>query len=186
MSFSASAKVLAETVGPTDGAVPKAGGAPGVGSLGFAAPSDCRVESAQAAAISPREAADKKRRRDPMDSSAPTIAVYSMFVQQFLSSSNLLETIESEAQKNSREAKEFASLGLNAWNWRPSQTEWSIAECLAHLATSQAAFKPIVSRALERGRWLFHVSSHPAYQPTWMGAWLIRQVSLESLKKRLD
>jgi hypothetical protein len=34
MSFSASAKVEDETSGPTGGAVPNAGGAPGVGSLG--------------------------------------------------------------------------------------------------------------------------------------------------------
>src|SRR5262245_57680232 len=180
MSFSASANVLADTVGPTDGAVPNAGGAPGVGSSCFTAPSDGRVESAQAAANKPREAADKKRRRDPMVSSAPTIAVYSMFVQQFLNSSNLLETIESEAQKNSLDATKFASLDLNAWNWKPSQTEWSIAECLEHLAMSQAAFKPIVTRALERGRNRFHVVSRPTYQPTWMGALLIRHVSPES------
>jgi hypothetical protein len=48
---------------------------------------------------------------------------------------------------------------------------------------SQAAFKPIVNRALERGRERFHVSSHPAYQPTRMGGWLIRHVSPEAAKK---
>jgi hypothetical protein len=95
----------------------------------------------------------------------------------------LLETVEAEAQKNSRDAKEFASLEPNSWNWKPSQTEWSIAECLEHLALSQAAFKPIVSRALERGRERFHVISHPTYRPTWMGSWLIRHVSPESPKK---
>ena len=106
-----------------------------------------------------------------------------MLVQQFLNSSNLLETIESEAQKNSREAKEFTSLSAPSLNWKPSQTEWSIAECLEHLSMSEAAFKPIVIRALERGRGRFRVASPPAYQPTWIGAWLIRHVSPESPKK---
>lgn len=106
-----------------------------------------------------------------------------MFVHQFLNSSDLLKVIESEAQKNSRDAKEFASLSAQSLNWKPSQTQWSIAECLEHLAMSEAAFTPIVSRALERGQSRFRVASPPAYQPTWMGAWLIRYVLPESPKK---
>src|SRR3979411_3556753 len=50
-SFSASAKVDGDTSGPTAGAVPKAGGAPGGKSAGFCA----RLEYAAAAPSAPRD-----------------------------------------------------------------------------------------------------------------------------------
>ena len=104
-------------------------------------------------------------------------------MQQFLNSSNLVKTVEFEAEMNSRNAAEFASLNNAELNWKPSAGEWSIAECLEHLALSEAAFKPIISRAVAHGRDRFPAATVPRYQPTWMGGWLIRHVSPESPKK---
>ena len=106
-----------------------------------------------------------------------------MIVQQFLNASNLLELVESEAQRNSATAKEFASLDQSLLNWKPSSNQWSIAECLEHLAISMAAYKPILNRARTHGRERFPAVSAPPYRPTWMGGWLIRHVSPDSPKK---
>src|SRR5277367_5344819 len=52
MSFSASAKVAAVTSGPTAGAVPKAGGAPGVVVVaGFCASADAAVEASRVSVL---------------------------------------------------------------------------------------------------------------------------------------
>src|SRR5258708_38237087 len=59
-SFSASAKVDGDTSGPTAGAVPKAGGAPGGKSAGFCA----RLEYAAAAPSTPRDVTAKNCLRD--------------------------------------------------------------------------------------------------------------------------
>src|ERR1035437_7668235 len=59
-SFSASAKVPGETAGPTGGAVPKAGGAPG----GRAAGGRAALRHAEAAAIRAMEARLRKCLRD--------------------------------------------------------------------------------------------------------------------------
>jgi hypothetical protein len=88
-----------------------------------------------------------------------------------------LDTVVSEAERNSREAQSFASLGKDSLQWKPSANQWSIAECLEHLAMAEGAFKPIVIGALARGRQRFPAVSAPPYRPTWMGAWLIRHVS---------
>ena len=69
MSFSASAKVVIVTSGPTAGAVPKAGGAPGVvGVAGFCA--SAVVEARRVSAVWVRNS----RRELDMDSSGGIVA----------------------------------------------------------------------------------------------------------------
>jgi hypothetical protein len=106
-----------------------------------------------------------------------------VIVQQFLNSSNLLDLVEAEAQRNSATAKEFASLDEGRLNWKPTSDQWSIAECLEHLTISMAAYKPIMNRARTHGGRRFPAASAPPYRPTWMGGWLIRHVSPDSPKK---
>src|SRR3982751_1706033 len=68
MSLSASAKVDAETGGPTSGAAPKVGGAPGVASPVFCS----AFRQAVLSAARPADALRRKRRRDlTMDPTIP-------------------------------------------------------------------------------------------------------------------
>ena len=98
-------------------------------------------------------------------------------MKQFFQSPNLLQTIISESEASNAAASELVT-GLNEeqLNWRPGAEKWSIAQCLDHLAVSSSKFDQYFETALGRGRSKWPVSSPPAYQPTRMGAWLIRQL----------
>ena len=98
-------------------------------------------------------------------------------MKQFFQSPNLLQTIISESEASNAAASELVT-GLNEeqLNWRPGAEKWSIAQCLDHLAVSSSKFDQYFETALGQGRSKWPVSSPPAYQPTRMGAWLIRQL----------
>jgi hypothetical protein len=95
----------------------------------------------------------------------------------FLESSNLLETIVAQAEKNSEAARELGR-GLSdvQLNWKPAPERWSIAQCLDHLAVTSNQFDSYFNEALARGRRKWPVKSPPAYRPSWVGGWLIKQV----------
>ena len=102
----------------------------------------------------------------------------------FLESENLLETVIAQVQRNADEAHSVVN-GLNdvQLNWKPSPDQWSIAQCLEHLTAASCGFNPYFDEALARGRQRFAASSPPAYQPTFMGRWLIKHVEPESPRK---
>ena len=55
-------------------------------------------------------------------------------------------------------------------NWRPSQDEWSIGQCLEHLCVATEVYLPPISSALAS-------RSHavvPEITPGWFGRWFIR------------
>jgi len=105
-------------------------------------------------------------------------------MKQFLESTNLLETILAQAQRNADEARSVVS-GLNdaQLNWKPSADKWSIAQCLEHLTAASSGFNPYLVAALARGRQRFAAESPPTYQPSLMGRWLIKHVEPESPRK---
>jgi len=95
----------------------------------------------------------------------------------FLESSNLLNTIAAESEKNSATARELVGgLSEAQLNWKPAPDKWSIAQCLDHLAVTSGKFDSYFSDALARGRKKWPADSPPKYRPSFMGGWLIKQV----------
>jgi hypothetical protein len=102
-------------------------------------------------------------------------------MKRFLESTNLLQTIVAEAEDNSDAAGQLVSgLSEDQLNWRPAPDQWSIAQCLDHLAVTSNEFRPYFTAAIARGRERWPASTAPAYRPSWMGGWLIKQVNPET------
>jgi len=105
-------------------------------------------------------------------------------MKQFLDSPNLLQTIVSEAEKNSAAARLVAAdLTEAQLNWKPSPEQWSIAQCLEHLTVATKGFEKYFSSALEHARKNPQVGSAPRYKPSFVGGWLAKQVSPEAARK---
>ena len=104
-------------------------------------------------------------------------------MKRFLESSDLLETIQREAETVNQDARQLtADLSESQLNWKPAPDKWSIAECLDHLTLSCAGFRTYLTDAIARGRAKWPVNSPPQYRPTWMGGWLARQLIEPSRK----
>lgn len=96
-------------------------------------------------------------------------------MKEFLECPDLLASIVTEAERNSEAARVLASdLTEVQLNWKPSPGQWSIAQCLEHLAITSQQFDGYFSRALERD------SKAPdvlPYRPSLVGGWLARSVN---------
>ena len=102
----------------------------------------------------------------------------------FLDSSNFLQTVVAEAKENSETARTLtADLSQAQLNWKPSPEQWSIAQCLEHLAITSGKFDNYFSSALERARKKRPVTNAPAYKPSMVGGWLARQVNPDGGRK---
>lgn len=105
-------------------------------------------------------------------------------MKQFLESEDFLLTVAEEIRKNSKEAKRLIStLSDDQLFWTSSPDQWSIAQCLDHLAVTSRQFEINITPAIEQGRDQWPLSSTLRYQPTWVGGWLIRQVVPENVRK---
>src|SRR5204863_1239096 len=88
------------------------------------------------------------------------------------------------AQKNSENARTVtADLTEAQLNWKPSPEQWSMAQCLEHLAVATQGFDKYFSAALTRAKSKSPNTNLPAYKPTRMGGWLARHVAPESPRK---
>ena len=102
-------------------------------------------------------------------------------MNEFLQSTNLLQTIVFGAEENSEAARALVSGLSNAQlNWKPAPEKWSIAQCLDHLTVASREFERYCSDALVRGRKRWPVTNGPAYRPSLMGGWLIKVVHPET------
>lgn len=64
-----------------------------------------------------------------------------------------LQRILTELADSERRASEMVqSLSDTQVNWKPSVTEWSIAQCLDHLAKSNSVYSAALHRAIEQAR----------------------------------
>ena len=107
-----------------------------------------------------------------------------MDLNQFLESTNFLETIVTQSRKNGAEAGALVSGLTDAQlNWKPAPEKWSIAQCLEHLTAASRGFNPYFVDALARGGQKFAAASPPAYRPTFMGSWLIKYVQPQNPRK---
>jgi hypothetical protein len=102
-------------------------------------------------------------------------------MKKFLESTNLLQTIVGETEKNSDAARQLVSgLSEAQLNWKPAPDKWSIAQCLDHLAVTCNKFDAYFTAALAHGRKKWPVSTVPGYRPSLMGGWLVKQVDPEA------
>ena len=102
----------------------------------------------------------------------------------FLNSPDFIETVGSEAVRNNGTARAVAAdLTEAQLNWKPSAEQWSIAQCLEHLAVATKGFDKYFTEVLQRAGSKTSITSPPAYKPTMMGGWLARHVAPESPKK---
>jgi len=105
-------------------------------------------------------------------------------MKKFLDSSNLLQTIVAESEKNSEAARAIASdLSEAQLNWKPSPEQWSIAQCLEHLVVATKGFEKYFTLALDHARKSRQVTGAPRYKPSLVGGWLAKQVSPEAARK---
>jgi len=105
-------------------------------------------------------------------------------MKQFLDSGNLLETILVTAEKNNEDARTITGdLSEAQLNWKPSSDQWSIAQCLEHLAVATKGFDKYFSTALMQAKSKPPITNSPVYKPTMMGGWLARHVAPESPRK---
>lgn len=105
-------------------------------------------------------------------------------MKQFLESSNLLQTVGAVTEETSNAASQLAAgLSDEQLNWKPAPDRWSIAQCLDHLAVATEKFQPYITAALAQGGEKYPVTMAPAYQPTWLGGWLIKQLLPAATRK---
>src|SRR2546427_857713 len=98
-------------------------------------------------------------------------------MKRFLEAPKFLHTIVVEAEKNSERATQLVSgLSDDQLNWKPAPKKCSIAQCLEHLAVTSNKFEQYFTAAIARGRKKWPVTAAPAYRPTFVGGWLVKQV----------
>lgn len=78
---------------------------------------------------------------------------------------NQLQDIRSRAQKL------LAGLSSEELARRPDPTQWSIAECLAHLNATAAEYHPLIDAAIRRGKESKVLGQGP-FKPGWLGGLL--------------
>jgi len=105
-------------------------------------------------------------------------------MKQFLESTDLLQTLADEAEKNNIAARELAGpLNETQLNWKPAPDRWSIAQCLEHLTVSTNEFGQYFTRAIAGGRSKRPADKTPAYRPSFLGGLLIKQLLPEVTRK---
>ena len=105
-------------------------------------------------------------------------------MKQFLESADVLQTIASETEKVSDDARHLvAGLTDGQFNWKPAPEKWSIAQCLDHLATTLEKDDQYFTEAIAKGREKRRASGAVAYRPTMFGGWLIKQLLPEATRK---
>jgi hypothetical protein len=105
-------------------------------------------------------------------------------MKQFIDAPDFLQTVMEEANKNSVEARRLASeLSDEQLNWTSTPDKWSIAQCLDHLAVTGERFDKYYTEAIKRGREKWPVREPVQYRPTFVGGWLLKQVTPEVKRK---
>src|SRR5262249_83372 len=66
---------------------------------------------------------------------------------------------------------------------KPAPESWSIAQCLEHLTLASSKFDGYFERVIDRAKERGTANSPPAYRPTILGGWLIRQLLPEATRK---
>jgi hypothetical protein len=102
----------------------------------------------------------------------------------FADSPNFIATIVSEAEKNNATASDLVrGLTEQQLNWKPDAKQWSIAQCLEHLAVTSKQFNGYFKQLIESARLKWPTNGAIPYRPSLVGGWLIKQVVPETTRK---
>lgn len=105
-------------------------------------------------------------------------------LKQFTDSSDFIATIVSEAEKNNATASQLVQgLTEEQLNWKPDAKQWSIAQCLEHLAVTSRQFNGYFNQLIEGARLKWPTNGAIPYRPSLVGGWLIKQVVPETTRK---
>ncbi len=105
-------------------------------------------------------------------------------LREFADSPNFIATIVSEAEKNNVTASELVrGLTEQQLNWKPEAQQWSIAQCLEHLAVTSRQFNGYFKQLIESARLKWPTNGAIPYRPSLVGGWLIKQVVPETTRK---
>jgi hypothetical protein len=102
----------------------------------------------------------------------------------FTESPNFLQTIVSEAETNNESARQLVDgLSEEQLNWKPSAKQWSMAQCLEHLAVASGGFNGYFTQTIERARARWPTTGPVPYRPTLVGGLLIKQIVPETTRR---
>ena len=105
-------------------------------------------------------------------------------MNQFIGSADLLTQVIAASEQNNEVARTLtAGLSEAQLNWRPSPEQWSIAQCLEHLALATDEFDKYFQATLARARMRPAVKESPPYKPSLMGGWLAKAVDPATPRK---
>ena len=105
-------------------------------------------------------------------------------LQLFADAPNFIAMIISEADKNNETARDLVrGLTDEQLNWKPDATQWSIAQCLEHLAVTSRQFNGYFKQLIESARLKWPTNGPIPYRPSVVGGWLIKQVVPETRRK---
>lgn len=105
-------------------------------------------------------------------------------LKAFTDSPNFIATIVAEAEKNNATANDLVrGLTEEQLNWKPDATQWSIAQCLEHLAVTSRQFNGYFNQLIESARLKWPTIGAIPYRPSLVGGWLIKQVVPETTRK---
>jgi len=105
-------------------------------------------------------------------------------LQLFADAPNFIATIVSEAEKNNETASNLVrGLSEDQLNWKPDAKQWSIAQCLEHLAVTSRQFNGYFKQLIEGARLKWPTNGAIPYRPSLVGGWLIKQVVPETTRK---
>jgi hypothetical protein len=87
-----------------------------------------------------------------------------------------LQILQDQLDDAERDARQLATgLSEKLGNWRPSQTSWSVAQCLDHLALTNRAYLAAMSEPVVRAREQGRLRRRPA-KPGWFGGFFVRSL----------
>lgn len=105
-------------------------------------------------------------------------------LKAFADAPNFIATIVAEAEKNNATASDLVrGLAEEQLNWKPDAKQWSIAQCLEHLAVASRQFNGYFKQLIESARLKWPTNGSVPYRPSLVGGWLIKQVDPETARK---
>ena len=104
-------------------------------------------------------------------------------LKQFTDAPNFIAMIVAEAEKNNATASQLVQeLTEEQLNWKPDVQQWSIAQCLEHLAVTSQQFNGSFNQLIEGARLKWPTNGVIPYRPSFVGGLLIKQVVPETTR----
>ncbi|MEP4095590.1 DinB family protein [Reichenbachiella sp.] len=85
---------------------------------------------------------------------------------------DLLNSLIRDTQQVKDEAKAFESLSKEELNYKPTQEQWSVLECIEHLNIADAHYIGQFDKKLEDAI----TSDNPKFKPGWIGNYFVKMI----------